>query len=102
MLRRSGGTVAAGEEISLPPTRISPPVGSTKPAIRRSVVVLPQPEGPSRQTRWPCSMCSDTSSTTASGPYVLVRPFNSTDATRILPLFHRRLLAAAFLADAYP
>ena len=66
MLRRSGGTVRAGEDSSwLPTRRISPAAGSTKPAISRSVVVLPQPEGPSRQTRRPCSMVSDTSSTTA-------------------------------------
>ena len=66
MLRRSGGTVRAGEDSSSLPTRISPADGSTKPAISRSVVVLPQPEGPSRQTSRPCSMVSDTSSTTAS------------------------------------
>src|SRR5664279_4989425 len=86
MLRRSGGSEWAGEEINLSPTRISPALGSTKPAISRSVVVLPQPEGPSRQTRWPCSMASDMSSTTAISPYRLVRPRNSTDATRILPV----------------
>ena len=68
MLRRSGGSVCAGEEISLSPTRISPALGSTKPAISRSVVVLPQPEGPSRQTRWPCAMVSEISSTTAASP----------------------------------
>ena len=86
MLRRSGGSDCAGEEINLSPTRISPALGSTKPAIRRSVVVLPQPDGPSRQTRWPCSMASETSSTTATSPYRLVRLRNSTDATPILPL----------------
>ena len=32
-----------------------------KPAISRSVVVLPQPDGPSRQTSWPCSISNDTS-----------------------------------------
>src|SRR5665647_3234844 len=95
MLRRSGGTVCDGEEISRSPTRISPSLGSTKPAIKRSVVVLPQPDGPSRQTRWPCSICSDISSTTAILPYRLVRPFNSTDATRILPVIAP--LAAAFV-----
>src|SRR5215467_1190877 len=84
MLRRSGGNVFAGEDTSLSPTRISPAVGSIKPAIRRNVVVLPQPDGPSRQTRWPCSMVSDISSTTATGPYRLVKSRNSTDATRFL------------------
>ena len=56
MLRRSGGSVRAGDDTTLSPTRISPADGSTKPAISRSVVVLPQPDGPSRQTSWPCSI----------------------------------------------
>ena len=81
MLRRSGGSVFCGEETTRSPTRISPAVGSTKPAIRRSVVVLPQPEGPSRQTSVPCSIVSETLSTTACGPYCFVNPRNSTDAT---------------------
>src|SRR5882672_11461285 len=86
MLRLSGGSVRAGDDTTRSPTTISPSLGSTKPAISRSVVVLPQPEGPSRHTRWPWSMVSDTSSTTALFPYRLVKPRNSTDATRFLPL----------------
>src|SRR5262245_43631670 len=81
MLRCSGGSVRDREETTRSPTAISPSVGSTKPAISRSVVVLPQPDGPSRQTSRPWSMFSDTLSTTALPPYRLVRPRNSTDAT---------------------
>ena len=55
MLRRSGGTTAPGDDTTLPPTRICPASGSIKPAIIRSVVVLPQPEGPSKHTNSPCS-----------------------------------------------
>ena len=80
MLRRSGGSVFCGDDTVRSPTRISPSVGSTKPAISRSVVVLPQPDGPSRQTSVPCSIVIDTWSTTASGPYFLVSPRSSTDA----------------------
>ena len=65
MLRCSGGKVRAVEDTTRSPTAISPAEGSTKPAISRKVVVLPQPDGPSRQTSSPCSMRSDTSSTTA-------------------------------------
>ena len=83
MLRRSGGSVFCGEETTRSPTRISPAVGSTKPAISRSVVVLPQPDGPSRQTSVPCSIVIETSSTTACGPYFFVNPRSSTDATEI-------------------
>ena len=32
---------------STPPSRIRPAVGSSKPAIIRSTVVLPEPDGPS-------------------------------------------------------
>src|SRR4029078_11500352 len=89
MLRRSGGKVLAGEDTSRSPTRISPSLGSMNPAISRNVVVLPQPEGPSRHTRCPCSIVIDTSSTTAELPYRFVRPRNSTDATRFLSIFGR-------------
>ena len=83
MLRRSGGSVFCGEETTRSPTRISPAVGSTKPAISRSVVVLPQPDGPSRQTSVPCSIVIEMLSTTACGPYFFVNPRSSTDATGI-------------------
>src|SRR5258708_19957364 len=85
MLRLSGGSVRAGDDTTRSPTTISPSLGSTKPAISRSVVVFPQPEGPSRHTRSPCSVLSDTASTTASAPSPLVRPRNST-ATTLHPL----------------
>src|SRR6185437_628693 len=83
--RRSGGSVFCGVDTTRSPTRISPSVGSTKPAISRSVVVLPQPDGPSRQTRVPCSIVNAMLSTTASGPYFFVNPRSSTDATRYPP-----------------
>src|SRR5476651_422102 len=82
MLRRSGGSVFCGEETTRSPTRISPSVGSTKPAMSRNVVVLPQPEGPSRQTKVPCSIVIEILSTTAFDPYFFVNPRSSTDATR--------------------
>ena len=56
MLRRSGGTDAAGDDISRSFISIVPSDGSMKPAIIRSVVVLPQPDGPSSDTNSPsCS-----------------------------------------------
>src|SRR5260370_40469065 len=85
MLRCSGGSVRAFEDTSRSPTWISPSEGSRKPAISRNVVVLPQPEGPSRQTNCPWSIRSETLSTTASDPNRLVRPRKSTDANHIPP-----------------
>src|ERR1043166_3486097 len=49
MLRRRGGTCRprSGAATSSPPIEIVPPVGCSRPAMQRNVVVLPQPEGPS-------------------------------------------------------
>src|SRR3982075_3113787 len=94
ILRCSGGRVRAFEDASRSPTWISPAVGSRKPAISRSVVVLPQPEGPNRQTSCPWLIRSETSSTTASDPNRLVRPRNSTDANHITP--HTAPLSASY------
>src|ERR1700675_1856220 len=91
MLRCSGGSVRAFEETSRSPTLISPSEGSRKPPISRSVVVLPQPDGPSRQTSCPWSIRNETLSTTASDPKRLVRPRKSTDANPITP--HIRVFA---------
>ncbi len=77
MLRRSGGTTEPGEEIALPSTRISPASGSMKPAIILSVVVLPHPEGPSRQMNSPCSTARLMPSTDVTAPYFLVRSISS-------------------------
>jgi hypothetical protein len=64
MSRFQGGSPVT----SLPPIRISPASGSSSPATQRSVVVLPQPEGPSRQTNCPLPTCSDTPSTAVKLP----------------------------------
>src|SRR6185312_3090523 len=50
--RARGGTrmPRSGDDTTLPPIEISPPVGCSRPATQRSVVVLPQPEGPSSTT----------------------------------------------------
>ena len=45
--RRCRARAARRKVTSSPSRRISPEVGSSSPAIMRSVVVLPQPEGPS-------------------------------------------------------
>ena len=48
-----------------PPMEMVPEVGCSRPATQRSVVVLPQPEGPSSTTISPASMRKLTSSTAA-------------------------------------
>src|SRR6185312_16857708 len=59
--------------ISLPSTRIVPAVGRSKPAIMRRMVVLPQPEGPSRVMNSPLSKARLTSLTTVVPPKALTR-----------------------------
>src|ERR1700681_4924720 len=50
--RSRGGTKMprAGDDTTRPAILISPPVGCSRPATQRSVVVLPQPDGPSSTT----------------------------------------------------
>src|SRR5699024_5060359 len=51
-LRLAGGTSVT----SSPSIRIWPEVRSSRPAISRSRVDLPQPEGPTKTTNSPCAM----------------------------------------------
>src|SRR5437867_94677 len=82
MLRRYGGR----SMIEAPATRMSPCVGSSKPAIMRSVVVLPEPLGPSSVRKVPPSTANDTSSTTRVPPNALVSRRTSSGAPWILNL----------------
>src|SRR5579883_2143304 len=71
--RRCGGTCVR----SAPSRRIAPRSGATKPAIIISVVVLPDPDGPSSEKNSPGRISASTASTTRSSPYCLVRPISS-------------------------
>jgi hypothetical protein len=58
-LRLCGGT----RDTSEPSSRIAPSVGVSNPAIIRSVVVFPQPEGPSIEKNSPDAMEKSASAT---------------------------------------
>src|SRR5262245_51153135 len=75
-LRWCGGTKSRrpGEATRRPRRLISPPSGRSSPATRRSVVVLPQPLGPSSVNSSPRSIWSETPSTAAIEPKSLVTP----------------------------
>src|SRR5919109_2744766 len=64
MSRRCTGTSV----MSLPPTWTRPESGCSKPAIMRRLVVLPQPDGPSREKNSPASMSRLTASTATIRP----------------------------------
>src|ERR687886_796410 len=65
MPRSRGGSnrPCSGAETTAPPIEIVPEVGCSSPATHRSVVVLPQPEGPSSTTISPAATRKLTSST---------------------------------------
>ena len=67
MLRRLGGT----RDTSAPPMRMRPSEGVSNPAIIRSVVVLPQPEPPRKETNSPFSTFSVNPRTTVLRPKLL-------------------------------
>src|SRR5258708_31131743 len=70
--RSAGGT----SPTLLPSTRICPPVTSSRPAMRRNSVVLPQPEGPTKTTKEPSSISRFASLMILSGPNDLWTPCN--------------------------
>jgi hypothetical protein len=55
-------------DTSRPPILICPDVGSSSPAIRRRVVVLPHPEGPSSVVRVPAASEIERSRTATTSP----------------------------------
>src|SRR6188768_1318590 len=72
---------------SSPPRKILPRVGSSRPAIMRSVVVLPQPEGPSRQKNSPSLT-------------VKVESFTATKSAKALCRFSTRISAMSLRPSA--
>ena len=72
-----------------PPMRISPAVGCSSPAIMRSRVVLPHPDGPSSTRNSPSRVARSTPSTARTSPNAFVMRFVSTVANYTRPFsFH--------------
>src|SRR5690242_11966438 len=80
MRRRSGGTEPWGEERRSPSISMVPWEGSMKPAIIRSVVVLPQPEGPRSETNSPGASARLKSATASKSPKRLPMPMSASFA----------------------
>src|SRR5215210_6712434 len=81
-LRLLGATPTAER----PSMSISPAVGSSKPAIIRSVVVLPQPDGPSRARNSPGCTSRSMSSTATRSPKRFVTPRSATSGVSPLSM----------------
>ena len=73
-------SVAGSRVTSRPPIRMRPRFTISRPAIMRSVVVLPQPLGPNRVTRLPASISKEMPSTATTSPNALVTFSKRTDA----------------------
>ena len=69
MRRLAGGNWVTSRS----PMRMVPDVGVSSPAIMRSVVVLPQPDGPSSTVKLPAGTVKLTPWIAAAPPYCLVR-----------------------------
>src|SRR6516165_7457796 len=63
--------------IRLPAMTTSPALARSRPATMRNVVVLPQPEGPKRQTTSPAETERLKSLTAVNAPKCLVTPLSS-------------------------
>ncbi len=80
MSRSLGGTSLTTRS----PIRIVPLVASSRPAIIRSVVLFPQPDGPTRTTNSSSAMVNETRSTAFTPPgYTLVVSVNVTQAIEL-------------------
>src|SRR5262245_36309279 len=68
--------------MSLPPRATRPVVGSSSPATMRRVVVLPQPDAPSRAKNEPAGTVRLRSSTAVKSPKRLVTPSSCSSPVR--------------------
>src|SRR5262245_32676583 len=91
MRRCSGGTTACGEESWRPPTWMVPASGVRKPASERSMVVLPQPEGPRKVMNSRSAMARSMPLSALNAPKFLSMPAMSMKA--MASALHRRRLA---------
>ena len=69
-----GRLLAGMPAIDCPAMTTVPSVGSSNPAIRRSSVVLPQPDGPSREKNSPSRMVASTPLSAVTEPKALLTP----------------------------
>ena len=82
MSRSFGGTLLTTRS----PMRISPPVMSSRPAIMRNRVDLPQPDGPTSTTNSPSSMEISTPWITGVEPNTFLTSRIPTDAIQSPPV----------------
>ena len=85
MPRSGGGTAEPASDSTLPAIAIRPLSGRSSPAIARSAVVLPQPDGPSRHTSSPSAIPNDSPRTARFAPNATVNPSSASTAPNPVP-----------------
>src|SRR6476469_624110 len=85
--------------MSSPPSMMRPVSGCSKPAIIRSVVVLPGPDGPRSVKNSPAPTVRSTLSTATTSPYVFLHPSTATSAATDEALQDVEPLVQFFVAD---
>src|SRR3954467_12346517 len=85
--------------MSSPPSVMRPASGCSNPAIIRSVVVLPDPDGPSSVKNSPAPTVRSTVSTATTSPYVFLHPSTATSAATDEALQDVEPLVQFFVAD---
>src|ERR1700674_1642727 len=95
-------SIGASSLTTLSPIRISPAVMLSSPATMRSVVVLPQPDGPTRTMNSLSRICRLTSLTACTPSNFLFKCLMTTCATLSLRLAADLTPEASTLADASP
>src|SRR5437773_2921707 len=84
--------------MSVPSSRILPSVGCSNPAIIRSVVVLPQPDGPSIEKNSPLGISTLIPATAATSPKRLTRSTRETSPA-IKPPYQSSDVESGHVAD---
>src|ERR1051326_227730 len=72
-----------GPDTGLPLARIWPLPGKSSPAIRLSSVLLPHPDGPTRQTNSPSCTLSDTLSSACTSPLEVLKCLETPSTTSL-------------------
>src|SRR3954468_2319743 len=85
--------------MSSPPSVMRPASGCSNPAIIRSVVVLPDPDGPSSVKNSPAPTVRSTLSTATTSPYVFLHPSTATSAATDEALQDAEPLVQFLVAD---
>src|SRR5258707_4706079 len=94
--------LAGSRVMSAPATVIWPASASSSPASSRSVVVLPQPDGPSKATSSPACTVRSSPSRATTRPYLRLSPSIRTSTAVLAALFFVLVMGELTCATSSP